>query len=53
MESLNIWHDALLNSIDAEEVNIFDTLKLPTDEYMDKLDIDYLSNNIEFINSLS
>lgn len=53
MESLNIWHDALLSSIDAEEVNIFEELKLPTNEYIDKLDIDFLSNNIEFINSLS
>lgn len=53
MESLNIWHDALLSAVDAEELNIFDTLKLPVDEYINKLDIDYLSDNIEFINSLS
>ena len=53
MESLNIWHDALLSSIDADEVNIFEELKLPTDEFIDKLDIDFLSSNIEFINSLS
>jgi len=53
MESLNIWHDALLSSIDAEEVDIFDTLHLPKEDYVDKVDIEYLSNNIEFINSLS
>jgi len=23
MESLNIWHDALLSSVDAEEMDIF------------------------------
>lgn len=53
LESLNIWHDALLTSIDAEEVDIFDTFKLPTDQYSDKLDLDFLADNIEFINSLS
>lgn len=52
-ESLNIWHDALLNAINAEEVDIFDTLKLATDEYKEKLDLNFLSDNIEFINSLS
>jgi hypothetical protein len=53
LESLNIWHDALLTSIDAEEVDIFDTFKLPNEEFNDKLDLDFLSDNIEFINSLS
>lgn len=52
-ESLNIWHDALLNAINAEEVDIFDTFKLATDEYKEKLDLNFLSDNIEFINSLS
>lgn len=53
MESLNIWHDALLSSIDAEEVDIFEVLSLPKEDYLDKIDIDYLENNIQFINSLS
>lgn len=53
LESLNIWHDALLTAIDAEEVDIFDTFKLPTDAFSDKLDLEFLSDNIEFINSLS
>jgi hypothetical protein len=53
LESLNIWHDALLTAIDAEEVDIFDTFKLPTDVFSDKLDLEFLSDNIEFINSLS
>jgi hypothetical protein len=53
MESLNIWHDILLNSINAEEVDMFDTLKLPNDSFKDSLDLDYLFNNVEFINSLS
>jgi hypothetical protein len=35
MESLNIWHDTLLSSIGAEEVDIFDTFKLPRDLYKD------------------
>lgn len=53
LESLNIWHDALLTSIDAEELDIFDTFKLPNDDFNDKLDLDFLTDNIEFINSLS
>jgi hypothetical protein len=53
LESLNIWHDALLTAVDAEEVDIFVTFKLPTDVFSDKLDLEFLSDNIEFINSLS
>ena len=52
-ESLSIWYDELLDSINAEEVDIFDTFKLPKNDYIDKLDLEYLSDNIEFINSLS
>lgn len=52
-ESLSIFYDALLDSIGAEEVDIFDTFKLPKNDYINKLDIEYLSDNIEFINSLS
>jgi hypothetical protein len=53
LESLTIWHDALLSSIGAEEENIFDTLKLPQEDFNNNLDLDFLSDNIEFINSLS
>jgi hypothetical protein len=53
LESLTIWHDALLSAIGAEEVDIFDTLKLPQDDFRDRLDLDILSDNVEFINSLS
>jgi hypothetical protein len=53
LESLTIWHDALLSSIGAEETNIFDTLKLPQDDFTNNLDLDFLSDSIEFINSLS
>ena len=52
-ESLDIWHDTLLSSINAEEVDLFDTFKLPKDFYSGRLDLEFLSNNIEFINSLS
>lgn len=51
-ESLNIWDDILMNSISAEQVDIFDTIKLP-EEFRNLQDIETLSNNIEFINSLS
>jgi hypothetical protein len=53
LESLNIWHDALLTSINAEEVDIFSTFNLPTDMFSDKLDLDFLDDDVEFINSLS
>lgn len=53
LESLNIWHDALLTSINAEEVDIFNTFNLPIDMFSDKLDLDFLDDNVEFINSLS
>lgn len=53
LESLTIWHDALLSAVGAEELNIFDTLKLPVDEFGDKLDFEFLQDNVEFINSLS
>jgi len=53
LESLTIWHDALLGAVGAEELNIFDTLKLPVDEFKDKLDFEFLQDNVEFINSLS
>jgi len=53
LESMNIWHDVLLSAISAEEKDIFDTLKLPKDFYNGRLTLDFLSNNIEFINSLS
>ena len=53
LESLTVWYDALLSAIGAEEVNIFDTLKLPQDDFSNKLDLDSLGDNVEFINSLS
>jgi hypothetical protein len=53
LESMNIWHDVLLSAISAEEKDIFDTLKLSKDFYEGRLTLDFLSNNIEFVNSLS
>ena len=53
LESLTIWHDALLSSISAEEVDIYETFHLPVEEYQDKLDLDFLEDHVEFINSLS
>ena len=53
LESMNIWHDVLLSAISAEEKDMFDTLKLPKDFYQGRLSLDFLSDNVEFINSLS
>lgn len=53
LESLNLWHDALLNAISAEEVDIYNTFKLPQEMSDNLEDLDTLSDNVEFINSLS
>lgn len=43
LESLNIWHDTLLDSIKAEEQDIYALLGLDNKEYAgDKLDLDFL-----------
>ena len=52
-ESMNIWHDVLLSSISAEEQDILQTFNLPQDYFRDRLTLDFLADNIEFINSLS
>jgi len=53
LESLTIFQDALLAAIGAEEVDIYDKLKLPKVDFSDKMDLDILADNVEFINSLS
>lgn len=57
LESLNIWHDALLLSIGAKPANIYDELKLDPERFKDiQLDIitdDNSQLGIEFINSLT
>lgn len=50
LESLDIYHDSLLSSIGAQLTDIYHEFKLPRNF---KIDIDFLSENIEFINSLS
>lgn len=50
MESLNVWQDALLSSISAKLVDVFDVFKLPKET---KLDIEFLSDSTDFLNSLA
>jgi hypothetical protein len=52
-ESLGILYDNVLKSIGAEEIDIFNTFNLPKDDFADKLNLDLLTTNTEFINSLS
>ena len=52
-ESLGLYYEIILNSIGAEEVDMFDTFSLPKDEFADKLNLDLLTANTNFINSLS
>lgn len=52
-ESLGMFYENVLKSIGAEEINIYDTFNLPEDDFSDKLNLDLLTTNSEFINSLS
>ncbi len=52
-ESLGMFYENVLKSIGAEEVNIYDTFHLPEDEFSDKMNLDLLTTNPEFVNSLS
>jgi len=52
-ESLGLLYDNILKSIGAEESDIFDTFHLPKDDFSDKMNLDLLTTNTEFINSLS
>ena len=49
-ESLSVWQDSLLASIQAEELDMYNTFKLTNNI---KPDLDVLNNSNEFINSLS
>ena len=53
MESISIWHDVLLSAISAKEEDIFDRFSLPKDDFSQNLDLDFLEDSVEFINSLS
>ncbi len=53
MESLKVWHDLILSSIGAQSVDIYKELNLPQDDFKNILDIDVLSKNVEFFNSLN
>jgi hypothetical protein len=48
MESLNIWQDVLLSSINAEVVDIYQSLNL--EKTIDKIDTEILFNSTDFIN---
>jgi len=52
LESMSIWHDTLLTTIKAEEVDPYPVFHLDKDRFKN-LDLQYLSNMTEFINSLS
>jgi len=52
-ESLGVFYENILKSIGAEEQDIYGTFNLPKDDFADKLNLDLLTNNPEFINSLS
>jgi hypothetical protein len=53
MESLNMLEDLLLNSINAKEIDLFDTLSLDKETYNGKIDLDYFFNNSDFIDKLT
>jgi hypothetical protein len=51
-ESLSVWQDSLLDSIKAEEVDIFSIFKLDKKDYNEHIDIENLSNDPKFIKTL-
>jgi hypothetical protein len=60
LESLSVWHDTLLKSVGAEELDMFNTLDLKKTDYdAKKLDLDYLCGGGEkdpderFVNALT
>ena len=52
-ESLGLYYENILKSIGAEEIDIFDTFSLPKNDFENRLNLDALTTNTEFINSLS
>ena len=52
LESMSIIEKDLISSISGEEIDLLETLKLIKEDFSDK-NLDYLSENVEFINSLS
>ena len=52
-ESLGLYYENILKSIGAEEIDIFDTFSLPKNDFENRLNLDVLTTNTEFINSLS
>jgi len=53
MESMNVLYDDLLLSISSDKKDFFIDLKLDKDSFGSNLDLDYLSDSVEFVNSLS
>jgi hypothetical protein len=52
-ESLNLFYENILQSIGAEEVDVFDTFKLSKDDSSYKTDLEVVNSNPSFISSLS
>ncbi len=52
LESMSIIEKDLISSISGEELDLFETFKLVKEDYINK-NLNYLSENVEFINSLS
>lgn len=53
MESMNVLYDDLLLSMSADKKDFFEDLKLDKEIFSSNLDLDYLSDSVEFVNSLS
>lgn len=52
-ESMNLFYENILQSIGAEEVDIFDTFKLSKEDSNYRTDLDVVNSNPNFIYSLS
>jgi hypothetical protein len=52
LESMNVIYDDLLSSIKSEKKDIIEEFKLDSSIFSDKLDLEFLSDSVDFINSL-
>lgn len=52
LETMNVIYDDLLSSVNCEKKDILEEFKLDSNIFSENLELDFLMNNVDFINSL-
>lgn len=52
LETMNVIYDDLLSSVNCEKKDILEEFKLDSNIFLENLELDFLMNNVDFINSL-